>query len=230
MLENKKLSGVAVFDYVLAVLTLAAIVASGVIFRQMFIKILPCCISLVVLILSANANRYAYLVGGVNSLIYAVGYFMEDLYGSTIQAILTGFLFQILVFFRWKRRAQGHTTTLKSLRPVNKMILIAATAAISIGCSFIFKALGGSNALLDSAHLILALTATALAFFAYIDQWLFTGAATIGGLILWCFKISGDIKAITYLIFTCYNIVKIAEGFIKWNKQYQTQKTEKEQV
>ncbi len=52
-------------------ITFILIVATGTAFKQQFIRMVPLIISIGVMLLSSEANRYAYLVGGLNSIIYA---------------------------------------------------------------------------------------------------------------------------------------------------------------
>ena len=73
-------------------------------FGQKFIKVLPVVVSLFVVLLSAHANRYTFLIGAVNSVIYSVGYIMERLYASVASALLLSFPIQIVSFVLWKKR------------------------------------------------------------------------------------------------------------------------------
>ena len=73
---------------IIIILVMATLItASALYFHQSFFRILPLYISLFVMILSANVSRYAYLTGGLNSILYAVIYFYYGVYGVAFQAM-----------------------------------------------------------------------------------------------------------------------------------------------
>ena len=57
---------------ILLAVTAILITVTGILFRQNFLHILPLYVSLVVGILQSRANRYACLLGGLNSILYTV--------------------------------------------------------------------------------------------------------------------------------------------------------------
>ena len=71
-------------DYILIVICSVCILVSGVMAKQMIIKMLPALISLIVTAFIAKANRYGFLLGSLNSVLYAIGYAIERLYASVI--------------------------------------------------------------------------------------------------------------------------------------------------
>ena len=56
---------------VLILVTFLFLTASGILFKQSFLRMIPLYISLIVGLLQSNVNRYAPLIGGINSIIYA---------------------------------------------------------------------------------------------------------------------------------------------------------------
>ena len=71
-------------DWIPVAVTAALIVTLGVIYRQPFYKMLPMLNTLVIMLLSANANRYSFLFGGLNSVVYGIVYLSEHVYFSAI--------------------------------------------------------------------------------------------------------------------------------------------------
>ena len=57
----------------LMIVTAALITATGVVFRQSLVNILPLYVSLCVGLLQSRVSRTAYLIGACNSLLYARG-------------------------------------------------------------------------------------------------------------------------------------------------------------
>jgi len=90
-------------------ITFVFIAVSSVLTKQKFFIILPVFISLFINALQADANRYAYLVGSFNSLIYmGVSLYME-LYASAASNLLFSFPVQLLTFIRWSKNSYGNS-------------------------------------------------------------------------------------------------------------------------
>ena len=68
--------------FMLLGITAIVITITGILVDQSFFRILPLYISLFVSLLQARANRYAPLIGSVNSLLYAAVYYHYRLYAS----------------------------------------------------------------------------------------------------------------------------------------------------
>jgi nicotinamide mononucleotide transporter PnuC len=211
------------FDNVLGLLTLIGIIVGGIYTKQMFIKLLPCCVSVAVQFLAANANRYAFLLGAANSVIYSVGYFLEGLYGSTAQAIIQGVILQLVIYYHWKKNAEGRTVQLKKLPFAADLLTGGIIAGLSAALSVLLSAIGGNNSFLDALILFSALAISALSFSGYIDQWYFSTVFGIAGAVLWSVKFSADGKALTYLIYFVYYNIKVVEGVFKWKRIYKKQ-------
>ena len=90
---NKKTKSIVV------VITMITVIVSSIIVKQDFIRTLPLIISLFVMLLQADANRYAYLAGGINAIIYGFVYWRLGLYASLASAVLFSVPIQILTFF-----------------------------------------------------------------------------------------------------------------------------------
>ena len=100
----------SVVNNCLAAAVFILILVAGIITRQMFIKLLPSLISVAVYLLSARVSRFAFLVGGLNSVLYAAGFLMEGVYGSFLSAILFPFPFRSILF------SPGASTRISRLR------------------------------------------------------------------------------------------------------------------
>ena len=79
-------------------ITAAALTVTAVIFKQSVIRTIPLFVSLFIILLQTKANRFAYLLGGGNSILYAVSYVTMGLYGSALYAFCISFPLQIITF------------------------------------------------------------------------------------------------------------------------------------
>ena len=89
-------------------------------------KLLPTLISPVVLVLTAHANRFGFLLGGFNSLLYAATFFMEGLFFSLFTAVVVSFPVQVFSFFHWsknRRDEDSEEVNLKSFGLWGRIVL-----------------------------------------------------------------------------------------------------------
>ena len=94
-------------DYIPMLLTAILIIVFSFMRKQTLLKTLPTLITLVVQLLLARANRFAFLLGGANAVIYGISYLDEGLYFSMISAILISAPIQIYSFFNWSKKQTG---------------------------------------------------------------------------------------------------------------------------
>ena len=76
-------------EYVPLIIAFISTTLCAIIFKQDLVKTIPVCFSLVIVLLSARANKICYLLGATNCLINIVGYLMEGLYGSFLQTLFS---------------------------------------------------------------------------------------------------------------------------------------------
>ena len=86
-------------------LTFILILVTSILTKQKFIVIFPVFISLFIMSLQAEANRYAYLAGGINAVVYTGIYIYLGLYASAASAIFFSFPLQVVTFITWKKKA-----------------------------------------------------------------------------------------------------------------------------
>ena len=128
--------------YLLMGLTLTLMTVSYGWFPQNFLHVLPLYISVLVMLLQSFANRYAFLLGAANSLLYAGVYAVFGLYAMALYALLVSCPLQIATFVRWSRRRYGSSTYLKKLSLRQLAVLATALGAVWLLLYGLFSALG----------------------------------------------------------------------------------------
>ena len=106
--ENKVIS-------IIVPITFFIILTLGIIFKPDPLAIAPLFVSLVVMVLQARVNRYALLLGSLNSLLYCYYYFTMGLMSNFLYAIIISFPLQLVSFINWSRNTKGSVTTLKKM-------------------------------------------------------------------------------------------------------------------
>ncbi|MCQ2483942.1 MAG: nicotinamide riboside transporter PnuC [Clostridia bacterium] len=196
---------------------------SGLIFHQSFFRILPLFISLAVMILQAKVSRYAFLVGGLNSILYAVVYFYYGLYGVAAQAFLFSFPMQIITFFNWKKNAEKDTVRFRRMKGWQYAVCIVSYIVAWVGLYFILKHIGSDYAVLDNTVTLLGIFASVLTVFAYIEYaWLLL-SVSIMNIFLYIQVIPVHHDQVTYLVYGIYSLVCISMHFRKARRLYKEQ-------
>ena len=232
-LSNNNMNGVSIkkptkkrifIDFLPTVAALIAVIALGIIFKQSFIKVLPCAVTLIVMLLQANVNRWGFLVGAANCIIYSIGFYMLGLYGTMANALFVSFPIQVLTFLLWQKNKYKSSTIIRKMSNKLRILALLLTVAAWITGYFIFKALGGNNVLLDNSVFILGLLAPILTLFAFIESCPINILTGIISVTLYSFLVAENISDITYLVIGIYSLLRSAQGFFNWCKLYREQK------
>ena len=112
----------ALFNNILTVCLFLCILYFGIKTGQSFIKLLPTLITPFVMLLSSRVNRWTFIIGGCNSVIYSVGFFLGGLYGSALSALFVSAPLQFYSFFAWKKHAYKQATEFKKNETASRNI------------------------------------------------------------------------------------------------------------
>lgn len=210
--------------YILAVLTGVLLLITGIVFRQSPLKIAPLFISLVVMFLQSSANRYGYLLGGLNSILYAVAFLLMGIYGQVFQSLCFSFPLQVWTFLRWKKNAYKNSTMFKRLSGKQFALLMAICAVSCFGGVLILNALGSSNTVLDTIVTVLGIVVTILALLSYVEYTTINLVSCTLTIVLHLLVMRENIAQITYVIYTVYALICVGLGFMHTRKLYREQR------
>jgi nicotinamide mononucleotide transporter len=225
-LKSKPLSKKDIFIFVLMGITAVSITAAGIYFKQDFLNILPLYNSLVVGMLQSRVNRYANLVGSINSLLYGAVYFYYGLYGSLFSAVLFSFPIQLLTFIRWNKNKWEHSTILRKLTAKQRILLAAGCVAALIITWIVLPLIGSQYVLLDSITNIIGIVIYVLTMFAFVEYTFLMVINGIIGIALYVQILGESPEMTTYLIFSIYSFICIVLAFFQARKIYKNQQSE----
>lgn len=203
---------------------LVLILTVAIMVKQKFFMTLPLLVSIFIMLLQTEVNRYAFLMGGINSIIYAVAYAYIGTYASAWYSFLFSFPLQIITFINWNKHTYKNSAVLKSL---SARMYIAIAIMFALCWSSVFLYLfrqGNSYAMLDSASSLLGVLGTFLSMFAYKE---YPYINAVGGLITIFLNVQvsmNDICRLPYLIFSIYSFVCVVIATININKLYKEQR------
>lgn len=192
--------------YALLGLVAVLITVTGILFKQSFINILPLYISLFVALLQSGVNRTAYLIGAINSLLYAVVYAHFKLYASAVYAVLFSSTIQFATYFLWSRRPQGRATLFRAMSP-RKRLLLAAAFALAWGMLYlILSATDSGYRILDISTSLLGILVSVLTMLAYIEYVPLMIVSLLINIALHVSMMREHPAQITYLIYSLFSL------------------------
>ena len=225
-MPKEKLSKKDIAIYIMMAVTGISITVAGIVFDQSFLRILPLYVSLIISTLQTKVNRFALLLGGVNSILYGVVYIYYKLYGAAFSALLFSCPIQLITFIRWNKNKRGNSTELRRLTVKQRILLFAGIAVLTVGMVFVLPLLGSEYVLLDSITTLLGLAIYFLTMFAFVEYttiMLINCALTI---VLYITMLEGAPDTATYLIYSVYSFICVAFAFFEARKLYAQQQKE----
>lgn len=203
------------------------IVTTGIVFGQEPILMLPFLISLCVLMMQSSANRYGYLVGGTNAVIYSIAYVILGWYGQAFSAAVISFPMQIITFFNWKKHSYGRNQVVfKTMTAKARIILAACCVGAWTGAYFILNAVGSNDILLDNTITLIGILVTVLVALRYVEYTYLSVVQVTVSLILNTKAAFADMKNITLVISAVFTLYCSVCAFINIHRLYKAQNTE----
>lgn len=216
-----------IFRFCLLFVAATSITVTAVIFQPLFIQLLPLYISLVIMLLQTKANRFAYLLGAGNAVLYAISYFTMKLYASALYALLVSALLQVITFIRWNKKAYGNSTELCRLTNKQRLLWLMGGLAAWLVLYLAFSLFGSPYLLLDNSVTIMGIAATIFGMLALIEFQFLQLASNAISCVLYIVMLRDDPSLITYLIYTVYSLVCCAMSAVYMSKLYKKQQEEK---
>ncbi len=209
-----------------AAITGVLIIVFGIIFKQPFIKMLPFLISIFVMMLQGKANRYGFLTGALNSIIYIYVYWLLGAYSTMAYVLLFSCPVQFFTFFNWQKHSYKKSVTFKKMSKKLR-IFTAVVYVLAWVCVYIvLKMLKSEVAVLDTTSSLIGVLVSLLTAFAYIEYSYLWIVGTVVGLFLNIQLAFADIANITLVVSGAYNLYCSIMAFITVKKLYQKQKEE----
>ena len=225
LIQSKKIH--LTWRVVLMMVTFLLITVSGILLKQAVFRLLPLYISMVVVILQSKVSRYAPLVGGINSVLYAIVYLHYHLYASFGYAILISFPLQLVTFILWSKKPWQDSTVFRRLDTGKRVALaVGAILAWVIACR-VFGKTGASYKELDTAVTVIGIIATVMTMLSYYEYGVLNLLSNALSVLLYFFMLPDAPEQLTYMIFSVYGTICSAAAAMRLHALYQEQQNEK---
>ena len=212
------------FEYLPMAMTGIGILICAIVFKQMFIKVLPLFFSLLIMLLNSRANRIGFILGAINSCIYIIGYLMEGVYGS-VASTAFGIVIMLITYFRWKSKAYGKATVFRRFSARGRVLLALALCVAWALVSFVLRIMGGTATVIDGLTMVLGFAINILSIVAYVEAPFLNIISGLSQFALWVqiVFINGNYAAMTYLVYSIYCSYMIIRTFYRWRALYREQ-------
>ena len=214
-------------DHLFLLLTFILITASAIYFRQPPYRYLPLCVSMIIYLMQSRISRYAYLLGSLNSVLYAVVYVGLGIYASAASALLLSFPMQMVIFFMWKKRADGQTTYLRRMSLSWRLGTTAGFILAWVGLYFLLRTLNSTAQILDNTATLLGILVSLLAMFSFIEYTYLQIPSYLLNIMLQAWLMKENPGQITYVILSAYGVVLAVQAVFRAQAIYKRQQSEK---
>lgn len=222
MIKNKEKA----FDITLVGTTAVLITICSLIFRENVFVVIPLYVSLFVWFLQSKANKYAFLLGGLNSIFYAAVDLFNGLYALAVSDILVSCTLQVITFINWNRHSYGKNSTIFKRLSVKQIIFIVSSGIIAWCCLYLILSFFKSGYMLfDNTLTLVGLVSTILCALSYIEYTYLQRLTLAINLIMYATMFVEKPIMITYFIFNIYAFICSARSFIKMKKLYREQQS-----
>ena len=214
------------FEYLPMAMTGIGILICAIVFKQMFIKVLPLFFSLLIMLLNSRANRIGFILGAINSCIYIIGYLMEGVYGS-VASTAFGIVIMLITYFRWKSKAYGKATVFRRFSARGRVLLALTLCVAWALVSFVLRTMGGTATVIDGLSMVLGFAINILSIVAYVEAPFLNIISGLSQFALWVqiVFVNGNYAAMTYLVYSIYCAYMIARTFYRWLALYKEQQS-----
>lgn len=211
----------------LLVLTAIGITTTYCIFPSPFYLVLPLYISLFVGMLTSKANRYSFLIGGLNSILYTITYISLGIYMQAVQAFFFSCLLQLATFFTWSKRAYKDSTVFRRMTKKMYFGFGGGFVVVFFGSITVLTLLGSNFVILDTFTALLGMLVTILHLCSFREAPFLHAFGATFGLTLSLAMSLDDPARLPFLISGLYGAICVWRSIFAIWKLYKEQQREK---
>lgn len=187
------------------------------------IIVIPLYVSILILFLQSGVNRWAFLLGAINSLFYAAVYIYDGLYLTAVYCALFSFPFQFWTFFRWKNKDINGKTVFRKLGNFQRIIITVGFAVLYAVFYLILRYFGSDWGFYDCWSMLLGILVTVLCTVPYVEYSPLQCLSVFIGLIMFAKMARTDPLQYTYLSYQIYSLFCVVQAFVRIVKIYAEQ-------
>lgn len=192
-----------------------------------YLMVVPLYVSLFISLLQTRINRYAPLIGGINSILYFVVYMYSGIPATAFYALLFSCPLQIITFIRWTKNKRGSTTLLRKMTWKIRLWVALGFAAAWVTVFTISTFAGSDFAILDTTSSMLGILGTFMTMFAFIEYTVLQLVSGMTSIALYINMLaSGKIEQTPFLVYSVYSLICICLAVVRARRLYEEQQRE----
>lgn len=205
-------------------ITAIGITVSTVLCTPKYLMVLPLYVSLFISLLQTRINRYASLIGGINSILYFVVYMYSGIPATAFYALLFSCPLQIITFIRWTKNKRQSTTLLRKMTWKSRLLVALAFAVAWVAVFTVSTLVGSDFVIFDTTSSMLGILTTFITLFAFIEYTFLQLINCVATILLYINMIfSGKFEQAPFLIFSVFSLICICQSVINAKQIYKEQ-------
>ena len=172
-------------------------------------------------ILTGKGKRSSFILGMVNTVLYAWVAFQAKYYGEVMLNMLYYVPMNVVGWFAWKKHMNEDSGEVKKTKLSLKgsALIYGLTAAAIVGYGLVLKALGGALPYIDSMSTVVSITAQILSVKRLREQWVLWIVVDIVTVVMWAVNFARGGETIATLAMWSVYLVNAFIMFVKWDRE-----------
>ncbi|MBR5227277.1 MAG: nicotinamide mononucleotide transporter [Clostridia bacterium] len=186
--------------------------------KSAILEVVSSIAGVIYVILIARQNKYGYIFGVINVILYAILSWNEGLYG--IAVINTAYSIPILIygFIYWSKDKEGK---IEKLEKDNRIKVVACSFLMITIYAVISKTLfNNSNVIVDGIVTCIGLVGNILMAKKYYEQWYCWIVVNSTSLIYWGITVLNDLSCVPVVAMWLIYLANTLYGLFSWKKYY----------
>ena len=197
------------FLKVVLAITFILITVFAFVYPDDILRFIPLYFSMGIMFLSSKANRFSFIFGALNCILYSFVFMKLKLYSSVASSLFMSLPLQIMTFILWGKNKYKKTTIFKKLTKKQIVTVSIISVVAWVMLNTITSFMGAENTLLDSFTFVLGTVATLLTMLQYIEYTYVSLVSNIVTLVLYLTILPAEPSQITYVIYQIYAVICI---------------------
>lgn len=218
---KSELTGWKPFDIIWLCIATVVILALSIYWRDNWISLTAGLTGVWCVILTGKGKRSSFLIGLVNSVLYAWIAFDAKYYGEVMLNLLYYVPAGVIGWFAWKKHINEETGEVIKTRLSMKggIAVYSLTAAAIFLYGLVLRTLGGNLPFIDSMSTVVSITAQILSIKRLTEQWILWIIVDAVTVVMWAVNFINGRETIATLAMWCIYLLNAIFMFIKWNKE-----------
>lgn len=218
---KSELTGWKPFDIAWLCIATAVILGLSIYWKDHWISLIAGLTGVWCVILTGKGKRSSFLIGLINTVLYAWIAFDAKYYGEVMLNLLYYVPAGVIGWFAWKKHMNEDTGEVVKTRlsVKNSVIVYGLTAVAVFLYGLVLKALGGNLPYIDSMSTVVSVTAQILSIKRLTEQWILWIVVDTVTVVMWAVNFAKGGETIATLAMWAIYLLNAIFMFVKWNRE-----------